>query len=156
MASPLSLAAYKSITTIEASYVDLCATKGKDVQTWLDIHWSHIKARLVKRYAVASDFNNGSTPGKIKEWLVILTDIDVWKCVGGQPKGRVDGWADEDRLRVEEELKEAANAETGLFELPLLDTDALGASAINKGGPYASLFVSPFDYFDAINKIYWP
>lgn len=150
MPSPLALVAYRSTTTIPGSLVDRCATSGKSVQTWLDIHWSHIKARLVKRYAVENDFQAGDVPEKIIEWLVILTDIDVWKCVGGVPEGREDGWADADRKRVEDELKEAANADTGLFELPLKASDALGASAVNKGGPHVVSFATGFDYFDAL------
>lgn len=152
MPSPLLLAAYRSTTTIPGSQVDRCAAQGKNVQTWLDIHWSHIKARLVKRYAVANDFQDGDVPEKIIEWLVVLTDIDVWKCVGGVPEGREDGWADKDRDRVNEELREAANADAGLFELPLRASDPLGASAVNKGGPIVVSYATGFDYFDALRE----
>lgn len=148
MPSPLSLAAYRTTTTIPTSLVDRCAAQGKSVQTWLDIHWSHIKARLVKRYAIEDDFQGGDVPQKITEWLLVLTDINVWACVGGVPEGREDGWADKDRDRVREELVEAANADSGLFELPLRASDALGASAVNKGGPHVVRFATGFDYFD--------
>lgn len=148
MPSPLLLAAYRSTTTIPGSIVDRCASGGKSVQGWLDIHWSHIKARLVKRYAVESDFQGGDVPEKIIEWLVILTDIDVWKCVGGVPEGREDGWADKDRERVESELKEAANADSGLFELPAKASDALGASAVNKGGPLLASSTTIYGWYD--------
>ncbi len=148
MASPLSLATYKTITTIDGSLVDTCADKGKSVQAWLDQKWAHIRARLVKRYAV--DFiTPGPVPEKIIEWLVVLVDIEVWKCVGGLPEGREDGWADKDRDRVYAEIKEAADAETGLFELPLRETDPLGASAINKGGPLVESFNTVQGWFDA-------
>lgn len=120
------------------------------MQSWLDIHWSHIKARLVKRYSVESDFQSGDVPEKITEWLVILTDVDVWKCTGGIPEGREDGWADKDRERVDAETKEAANSDDGLFELPLRASDSLGKSAVNKGGPHVIKFTTGFDYFDSL------
>lgn len=134
MPSYLTLAAYKSITTINGSIVDVCAAKGKDVQRWLDLESGHIRARLVKRYAV--DFDDpGPVPDQIIKWLILLVDIPVWKCAGGNPEGREDGWAKADQEQVEAELKEAADSEEGLFELPLRNTDALGKTAINKGAP---------------------
>lgn len=150
MPSPLSAASYRSTTTIPGSLVDRCASSGKSVQTWLNIHWSHIKTRLVKRYAVTNDFQGGDVPEKIVEWLTTLTDIDVWKCVGGIPEGREDGWADKDRERVESELKEAANADEGLFELPTKNSSALGDSAVNKGGPHVVAYSTAFTYWDAV------
>jgi hypothetical protein len=148
MTSPLSLAEYKSITTINTSIVDVCAAKGKSVQTWLNLKWAHVKSRLVKRYSV--DFTApGPVPEKIVEWLVVLVDIEVWKCVGGNPEGREDGWYDKDRDRVEAELKEAADADTGLFELPLRNTDPTGASAVSKGGPLVESFNTVHGWFDA-------
>lgn len=148
MPTYLTLAAYRSITTIPSSLVDDCAAKGKDVGRWLELGSADIRARLVKRYAV--DFSDpGPVPDKIIKWLVLLVDIDVWKCVGGAPEGREDAWADKDRDRVEAELKEAADAETGLFELPPRNTDPLGASAVNKGGPVVQSFNTIYGFFDA-------
>jgi hypothetical protein len=149
MPSYLTIAAYKTITTIDASVVDLCAAKGKDVGRWLELKSGHIRARLVKRYAV--DFNDpGPPPDKIIEWLVLLVDILVWACAGGLPEGREDGWAKEAEKTTLDEIKEAADSETGLFELPLRDTDPLGTSAINKGPPFVVAYNTGFDYFDAV------
>jgi hypothetical protein len=149
MPTYLALAAYKSITTIPGSLVDACAAKGKDVGRWLEIKSAHIRARLVKRYAV--DFTDpGPVPEQIIAWLVALVDIEVWKCVGGNPEGREDGWYDKDRERVEAELKEAADAEGGLFELPLRSTDPVGDSAVNKGGPFVEDYLTAWDAWDAI------
>lgn len=151
MPTYLALAAYRSITTIDGSVVDVCTAKGKDVTRWLELKSAHIRARLVKRYAV--DFTDpGPTPDKIIEWLVKLVDIEVWACAGGLPEGREDGWADKDRDRVEAELKEAADSDTGLFELPLRNTDPLGNAAINKGGPFVQEYLTPFDAFDQIAR----
>jgi hypothetical protein len=149
MPSYLTLADYRSITTLDGSVVDLCSAKGKDVQRWLDLGSAHIRARLVKRYAV--DFTDpGPTPDKIIEWLVLLVDIPVCKSAGATPEGRVDDWAREDEKRVNDELKEAADAENGLFELPLKNTDPTGASAINKGGPFVKTFLTPHTFWKVL------
>ena len=147
MPSYLTLAQYRSITTLDGSVVDLCTAKGKDAQRWLDMASAHIRSRLVKRYAV--DFvTPGPTPDKIIEWLVLLVDIPVCKCAGVTPEGRVDDWTREDEKRVNDELKEAADAENGMFELPLRNTDPTGNSAINKGGPLVASNNTIYGYFD--------
>jgi hypothetical protein len=133
MPSYLTLAEYRSITTIDGSIVDLCSAKGKDVQRWLDLSSAHIRSRLVKRYAIDwSEVANQPTPDKIIQWLILLVDIPVCKCAGAIPEGRVDDWVREDEQKVEAEIKEAADSEGGLFELPLRET---GPSAVSKGAP---------------------
>lgn len=135
MPSYLTIAAYRSKTTVDESLIDLCLTKGKDVQWWLDGASEEINARLAKRYAV--DFNApGPVPLVILRWLIRLVNIDVWECAGGLPEGREDGWADAARKQVYDDLEKAADAENGLYELPLRNTDALGSSAVNKGAPF--------------------
>jgi len=150
MESYLTAVQYRTRTTIPIRLVDECmagGVRGKDVQLWLDDASSYIKARLVKRYAV--DFSDpGPTPKAIYRWLVMLVDCEVWKCVGGPPEGREDGWYDADRKRVTDELKEAADSKDGLFELPLRSTDPLGSSAVNVGGPLGYSEASPYAWTD--------
>ena len=135
MPTYLALASYRSKTTIDGSLVDLCVAKGKDVAWWLESASAQINTRLAKRYAV--DFASpGPVPDQIIFWLIRLVNIDVWECAGGLPEGREDGWADAARKQVYEEIKEAADAENGLYELPLRNTDTLGNSAVNKGAPF--------------------
>jgi len=148
MPSYLTLAAYRSITTLDGSIVDLCAAKGKDVQRWLDMGSAHIRSRLEKRYAIDwTEISNQPVPDKIIQWLVLLTDIPVCKSAGVTPEGRVDDWAREDETRTNDELKEAADAENGLFELPLRET---GASAVHIGVPHVIDFLTPSTYWDAV------
>jgi hypothetical protein len=105
------------------------------VEVWLAERSSKIRARLVKRYAV--DFTDpGPTPDVILSWLRDLVDHDVQEYVGGAPEGREDEWIAKRAEKADAEIKEAADAENGLFELPIRNTDKLGASAINKGGPF--------------------
>lgn len=145
MPAYMTLTEYKSRTTIPKSLVESCTARGKDPAFWLAMHSSTIRARLVKRYAV--DFSDpGPAPDQIIAWLIVLMDIDVWKCVGGNPEGRIDGWYDADATRVREELKEAADSKDGLFELPLRNTDSLGNSAVNVGGPMGYSEASPYTW----------
>jgi hypothetical protein len=147
MPSYMTLAEYKTRTTIPASLVDSCTERGKDPAFWLAMHSSTIRARLVKRYAV--DFGDpGPVPDQIIEWLIVLMDIEVWKTVGGNPEGRIDGWYDTDAKRVRDELKEAVDSKDGLFELPLRSTDPLGSSAVNVGGPLGYSEASPYAWTD--------
>lgn len=147
MPSYLALATYRQRTTVDGSLVDLCVNKGKDVGWWLDAASAEINMRLAKRYAV--DFGDpGPVPDAIIKWLIRLVNVDVWECTGGLPEGRVDGWADEARKQVYVELEKAADSEKGLFELPLRNTDLLGNSAINQGGPYVRSYLTPHDVND--------
>jgi hypothetical protein len=147
MPAYLTLVQYRAITTLDGSIVDLCGTKGKNVQRWLDLASAHIRSRLVKRYAIDwSEVANQPVPDKIIEWLILLVDIPVCKCTGAIPEGRVDDWIREDEKRVNDELKEAADSENGLFELPLREP---GVSAVNKGGPLVTSNTTIYGFFDA-------
>lgn len=148
MPSYLALATYKQRTTLDTSLVTLCENKGKDVTWWLEAASAEINMRLVKRYAV--DFSSpGPVPDAIIKWLIRLVNVDVMECTGAIPEGRVDSWADEARKQVYAECEKAADAENGMFELPLKNTDALGSSAVNKGGPLCESFNTIHGWFDA-------
>jgi len=150
MPSYLALAAYRSKTTIDGSLVDLCVNKGKDVDWWLEAASAEINMRLVKRYNV--DFGApGPVPDAIIKWLVRLVNVDVLECTGAIPEGRVDDWANEARKQVYAECEKAADAENGIFELPLRNTDALGNSAINKGGPFVKTFLTPHTFWKVLS-----
>lgn len=117
------------------------------VTVWLNERSSKIRARLVKRYAV--DFTDpGPTPDVVLSWLRDLVDHDVQEYVGGTPEGREDEWIAKRAEKADAEIKEAADAEKGLFELPLRNTDLLGNSAINQGGPYVRSYLTPHDVND--------
>jgi len=146
MPSYLTLAEYKGRTTIPNAIVDSCAARGKDVAWFLANHSSWLRARLVKRYAV--DFTDGPAPEVLLGWLIGLVDLDVWMCTGGNPQGRVDEWYGDANKRIRDEVIEAANAETGLFELPLRASDGLGSSAVNQGGPSAEAYTTIHGWFD--------
>lgn len=144
MPSYLTFAQYKLGTTIKGGLVDLCGQA--KVEEWLDRQSNKICNRLVKRYAV--NFTDpGPVAGQIKDWLTILVDINVLKFTGGVPDGREDEWASNDLKTVNDELKEAADSEKGLFELPLRNTDISG-SAVNVCAPLGYSEQSPYTWTD--------
>lgn len=147
MPSYLTFAEYKLGTDLKGGLVDLCGEL--KVTEWLERSSSKLRNRLAKRYAV--DFTDpGPVPGQIKDWLTTLVDVHVLKYTGGVPDGREDEWAKNDLEKVEAETKEAADAENGLYELPLRNTDTLGSSAINKGGPFGATYLTVYDVWDGI------
>lgn len=146
MATYLTFAEYKARSRLRESIVDTAGSA--KVEVWLSERSSKIRARLVKRYAV--DFADpGPVPDVLLGWLGALVDRDVQEYVGGTPEGREDEWIVKRADQAEAEIKEAADSETGLFELPLRNTDPLGSSAIGKGGPLVESFATIQGWFDA-------
>ncbi len=148
MPSYLTFAEYSVRSRIRASLITQAGSA--KVEVWLAERSSKIRARLVKRYAV--DFTDpGATTDVLLGWLGALVDLDVQEYVGGTPEGREDAWIVKRADAAEAEIKEAADSETGLFELPLRNTDPLGASAINKGAPIVhELGLSVHDVWQSI------
>jgi hypothetical protein len=147
MPSYLTFAEYSARSRIRASLITQAGSA--KVEVFLSGGSSKIRARLVKRYAV--DFQDPGTPPEVLlDWLTAIVDRDVQEYVGGNPEGREDEWIVKRADRAEEEIKEAANAETGLFELPLRNTDPLGASAVNLGGPIVVEYLEPINVWDVL------
>jgi len=95
-------------------YVDAC----------LQDQSSYIDSRLFKRYATPFKL---PYPIAVIRWVVQLVTLDVWLKRGFNPTD-LDAQVYRDLYNTAiTELAEAANAETGLFELPLrADTEATG------------------------------
>lgn len=145
MPSYLTFDEYSARSMIRASLIGQAGSS--KVTVWLNERSSKIRARLVKRYAV--DFTDpGPTPDVVLSWLRDLVDHDVQEYVGGTPEGREDEWIAKRAEKADAEIKEAADSETGLFELPLRNTDPTGSSAINKGGPFVASNNTIYGFFD--------
>jgi len=123
---------------------------GGDIASWvlfvesrLVIRTSEINARLKKRYAVPFEEPSQVVCG----WLAALVLPDLYEA---------RGWDDSDAFAqsiaagatlAREQMKEAADSEVGLFDLPLRqDEDA--ASGISKGGPLGYAEASPYTWMD--------
>jgi hypothetical protein len=101
-----------------------------------------IYARLRKRYRVPM----APVPEVVLSWQTKLVTPEAYRARGYNPNDPTLEGAEKDRERVYEQIKEAADAENGLFDLPLLDTE--DASAVAKGGPLMIADASPYDWID--------
>jgi hypothetical protein len=100
-----------------------------------------VHARLGKRYAWPF-----ATPAPeiVLLWLTQLVTVDAYNARGINPQGQ----ALDDERKAKDEIKEAADSVTGLFELPLRE-DKPGTSAVEKGGPFVYSEASPYEWVDA-------
>jgi len=98
-----------------------------------------VDARLRKRYTVpfAAPY-----PEAVKDWVARLMDPLTLKKRGVDATDEQFLSIDSDAKAAREEIKEAADAEVGLFDLPALDT--ADASAISKGCPLGYSEASPY------------
>lgn len=102
-----------------------------------------MNARLAKRYNVpfASPF-----PQMARAWLAAVVTPLVYRKRGIDPTDEQIVAADSFAQIARDEQKEAADSETGLFELPLrADTNASG---VERGGPFAYSEASPYTWLD--------
>jgi hypothetical protein len=130
----LTIASTAIVDRVEAMYPGWIARQ-------LAFHSDRIDSRLRKRYAVPFAAPP-LTPPTIALWLcAIVTPVVMLK----------QGMAAEDELLVsaqraaadaEAQLTEAANAEAGLFDLPMRSDSA--ASGISQGAPLAYTETSPY------------
>lgn len=114
---------------------------------WLDRKLQAISravdARLRKRYAVpfASPY-----PDAVKDWVARIMDPLTLKKLGVDATDEQFLSIDADAKAAREEIREAADSEAGLFDLPALDT--ADASAISKGAPMGYSEASPYVSMD--------
>src|SRR5690606_7386155 len=76
-----------------------------------------IDARLRKRYAVPFTL---PAPDAVQDWLVRLVTLPLFLKRGVDPNDQQFEEYRSDAERAEREVLEAANSDTGLFDLPLL------------------------------------
>ncbi|MBX3205108.1 MAG: DUF1320 family protein [Labilithrix sp.] len=90
-----------------------------------------INDRLRKRYAAPFD---APTPAIILRWLVALVMPKIYEGRGWDASDAQAGSLLKREDRALDEMKEAADAENGLFDLPLRQDQQ--QSAVTEGGPY--------------------
>jgi len=147
--SYLDLDEYKKYSVLPAVDVD-------DVESiqpgWIDRKLRAVSyavdARLRKRYAVpfASPY-----PDTVCDWVARMVDPVVLKKRGVDATDEQFVSIAEDAQHAREEIKEAADAEEGLFDLPSLDT--ADASAISKGEPLGYSEASPYVGMDVQEEL---
>jgi hypothetical protein len=110
---------------------------------------ANITARLRKRYKTPFTAAGGSNPRPeiVVVWQTKIVTPEAYRARGYNPADDQLKVLDEDRKQAFEEIKEAADAVDGLYDLPLLETE--DASGIVKGAPLSSSDASPYAWIDA-------
>jgi hypothetical protein len=145
MAAYLTLAQFRLRTVMPGGDVDAieAAAPGFLLQL-LEDETEWLKARLRKRYAVESF--DASPPAIVLRWLVKMVTPQAYEKRGWNPSSEQDKAILDAGDAARAEVKEAADSEVGLFDLPLRQ-DAAG-SGISKGGPFGYAEASPYTWTD--------
>lgn len=117
------------------------------VQSRLVIETSKINARLAKRYAVPF----ATPPEIVLGWLTAKVTVKLYQRRGWDVSDAQAQEIIDDAKEADTEIKEAADAENGLFDLPLREDQSPETSAIalDRAGPLAYSEASPYDWIDA-------
>lgn len=101
-----------------------------------------VNARLRKRYDEAQLPTNRTILG----WCRDIVDFEVFLIRGGNPSSMQDGLYKEKHDAAKAEIAEAANSQTGLFDLPARQDST--ETGISRGGPLAYSEASPYTWMD--------
>jgi len=142
----LTLSNFRANTVMPVQDVDIVeASEPGYIEARGRHHEARINARLWKRYAVP--FDSTSPPATVLGWLVDLVTLDAYRKRGFNPSSAQDQTIIDDATRATAEVTEAANSETGLFELPLRE-NAPGVEGVSRGGPFGYAEASPYTWMD--------
>lgn len=121
---------------------DIYAREPTKVTTFLADTTEWINSRLRKRYDEAALPTNGT----ILRWCRDIVDLEIFMLRGGNPSSAQDGLYKEHHDTAKAEIKEAADAATGLFDLPLKQD--VTSTGIVKGAPIMEADASPWAWMD--------
>ena len=143
MAAYLTLDEFKLRTTMPPEYV----TAIENIQPgWtlaqLEQASRWIDSRLRKRYAAPFT----TAPESVKSWLTRLVTVRCFVRRGVDPTDQQFDQVREDATKAEQEIREAADGNVGLFDLPLLDSEK--TTGISLGGPMVYSESSPYVWTD--------
>jgi hypothetical protein len=136
----LDLAGFKLKTAMPDEDVDAVeASKTGYVESLLAEWQSRMDSVLRKRYAVPFVT---PVPEVVKGWLARLVTPFVYRRRGVNPSDSQIEDIKEDAKAAWDEIMQAANSETGLYDLPLAENQQ--SSAVVYGGPLGYAEVSPW------------
>lgn len=140
MAAYLDTPTLKLLSIIPPDYLDFIESSQAGWTAKVLERWSAwIDARLAKRYATPF---GSPAPIAVQGWLSDIVTHEAYLKRGIDPTDQQVQDVAGARKRAEEEIKEAADAKDGMFELPLrADTTAQG---ISKGAPLFYSETSPY------------
>jgi hypothetical protein len=143
--SYLTVAQFEALTVMPASYVgDIEAIQPGWSLTKLTSLSRLIDARLRKRYAVPF---SAPYPETAQHWLSTIATPQFYLKRGVDPTDAQFAAMVEAATKAWSEVAEAANSDTGLFDLPLI-ADVAAPGGISKGAPLAYTETSPYVWRD--------
>lgn len=143
MASYLTLIEFTSLTTLPAAHIDeLEDVAAGFLDGQLEVYSSRIDAQLRKRYAAPF---SSPYPVMVRLWLARLVTVPAWLKRGVDATDEQFQEIVKDRDAAILEIEAAANSVDGLYDLPLLPSNASG---ISRGGPRSYSEASPYVAYD--------
>jgi hypothetical protein len=143
MASFLDTEQFKVLTLLPKSWVEAVETVTPGfTQARIDYHSDWIEARLRKRYGRWSP----PYPGIVIGWTTRLVTLDVDIKRGVQPTDEQFKLIEKQAIDAAAEVKEAADSDVGLFDLPV--TDEAAGSGVTQGSPRVYSETSPYVWLD--------
>ncbi len=127
----------EDVARLEAVYPGFLDAKLREESGWLN-------GRLQKRYA--TPFAT-PVPSIVEKWLVAIVTLWGYKKRGFDALSPEGAEVVKDSETARAEVKEAADSEEGLFDLPLRDDTS--ATGIARGGPLAYSEPDPYAWMDA-------
>lgn len=145
MSAYLTVARFKLLSTIPSEFVDEVETREPGFTDAQLEYWSAwIDSQLRKRYFAPFD---APVPTAVEGWLARIVTVRVWSKRGVDPTDEQWSEIKKDDADARTEIKEAANAETGLFDLPLRSNTT--DNGIRKGFPRGYSEQSPYAWTTA-------
>lgn len=148
--SYLDLAGFKARTIMPSADVDLLdAVEPQWLETKIADVSDEIDAQLAKRYVVPfgdASLNTvrANVPRIVLGWVAAIVTADAYAKRGVNPSSPYDQATIIDpALRARAEIKAAADATGGLYELPLRDG---GTEGVTRGSPLAYSEQSPYTW----------
>lgn len=140
MPAYLTKAEFINITIMPVEFINAIEAKSPGfVDKQLEIYSALIDSRLVKRYGVPFQ---APYPLMVTLWLTRIVTHQLWLRRGSDPNDEQYQDVKAAALSSYDELKEAADAQNGLFDLPLrADTNLSGVDRI---GPFGYSEQSPY------------
>lgn len=123
------------VTAIESIQPGWTLAQLEQASRWID-------SRLRKRYAVPFDLTADPAPEAVKAWLTKLVTVQCYIRRGVDPTDQQFALIQQDAADAKAEIKEAADSNEGLFDLPWRDSEK--ATGISLGGPRVYSESSPY------------
>lgn len=142
--SYLTVPEFKTLTVMPSEDVDELETfQPGFLLAQLQVHTAKLNSRLAKRYAVPFA---SPCPDVVRGWLAAQVTPLAYRRRGVNASDAQFELVEKDRDLALKEIEEAANSETGLFDLPL--KEGLSASGISMGSPLGYAEPGPYEWTD--------